>query len=269
MDKAAASTPSFNELVKKNLHYVAEGEGELLILISGLGGQGNFWRKVSSEFAETHRVVTFDHPGVGKSTSFGPQSIGKIVDTVLVVADMYGADRFTCLGHSTGGLVAQALALDHADRVRELILSSTWAQPNHRFRQLFELRRHLLEVSGADAYRLIGQLFAYSPEWFEQHLASSHKPAWCQGNLAINLLQSERIDMLLNYQRASELPGLSLPTLIIDAPDDLIVPQCHADELQRLIPQAIRRSLLGGHFTPITNPCDYSKLIKGFINRHD
>jgi pimeloyl-ACP methyl ester carboxylesterase len=43
------------------------------------------------------------------------------------VADALGLDRFALFGHSLGGAIAQRFALAHPDRVRALVLSSSFA----------------------------------------------------------------------------------------------------------------------------------------------
>ena len=51
-----------------------------------------------------------------------------VADT-RATADALGWDRFTVVGHSMGGAVAQRLALDHPGRVKGLVLMSTFHGP--------------------------------------------------------------------------------------------------------------------------------------------
>jgi pimeloyl-ACP methyl ester carboxylesterase len=51
------------------------------------------------------------------------------VADVVALADALAWDRFTVLGHSMGGAVAQRLALDHPARVGGLVLASTFHGP--------------------------------------------------------------------------------------------------------------------------------------------
>ena len=119
------------------LAYESAGEGDPIVLIAGLNGLGHFWDPVAHALARGHRVLTFDHPGVGASDSFGAQRIERIAAELLHLADRLDIARFACIGYSTGGLVAQALALDAPDRISALVLSCTWARPDQRFRDLW------------------------------------------------------------------------------------------------------------------------------------
>jgi aminoacrylate hydrolase len=241
------------------------GEGDAIVLVPGLGGLGRFWQPVMRELARRHRVLTFDHPGVGASGHFGPQRIERIVVELLRLADRLGIARFACVGHSTGGLVAQALALDAPDRIGALVLSCTWARPDQRFRDLFEVRRLVLQHAGLRAYAMLGQLLGYPATAYESAPPlPAPAPASADPRADVALI-CERIDMLLDYQRADELGGITQPTLIIAAPDDQIVPFNHAQDLARRIVQAQLVELAGGHFVPTMRPVDYAAVVERFL----
>lgn len=247
------------------LAYECVGEGNAIVLVAGLGGLGRFWHPVVRELARRHRVLTFDHPGVGASDHFGPQRIERIVVELLRLADRLGIDRFACVGHSTGGLVAQALALDAPDRIGALILSCTWARPDRRFRDLFEVRRLVLQRAGLRAYAMLGQLLGYPPTRYEG-APPLPAPAEAPPHPGVEVtLIGERIDMLLDYQRADELGSITQPTLIIAAPDDQIVPLNHAQDLAGRIAQAQVVELAGGHLVPATRPIDYAAVVERFL----
>ncbi len=248
--------------------YEAVGEGDVIVLVAGLGGLGSFWRPVARELSRRHRVLSFDHPGVGASESIGPQSIERIVEALLRLADRLSIARFACIGHSTGGLVAQALALDAPERITALVLSCTWANPDRRFRELFELRRLVLQRAGESAYTKLGELLGYPAAWYESELASPETTQTPPGPHVAAALICERIDMLLNYQRAAELGTIAQPTLIVAAPDDQIVPISHAQDLARRIPHARLVELAGGHFVPITRSADYAAVVLEFLRNH-
>lgn len=214
------------------------------------------------------RCLSIDHPGVGASPSRGAQSIDEIADAVVELLDLMDIDRCAVIGHSTGGLVVQALALDHADRVSAIVLSSTWAKPDKRFRDLFRLRQHVLMTGGGAAYSALGQLLAYPAEWYEKNIARTEELALdrSSADLVDVALVFERIDMLLEYSRASELGGITVPTLVVGASDDNIVPYLHSVDLRRRIPASRLAELSGGHFTPVTRVHDYVSLVTQFLD---
>ncbi len=262
------STPSPSCAAAPRLHFESLGEGPALVLVAGLGGLGRFWRPVAQRLSGDWRVLSFDHPGVGDSPSCGPQRIEGIADAVRHLLDDLQIDRFSCVGHSTGGLVAQALGLDAPERIQSLVMSSTWARPDRRFRDLFALRRVVLERAGEGAYAVLGQLLGYPPAWYEGELAQAAAPEWTTGSPAQAELIAQRIEMLLGYQRTEELGKIAAPTLVVGAADDQIVPFHHAQELARLIPYAQLLDISGGHFVPVTRPADYAAALDGFLKAH-
>ncbi len=263
--QCTASNPS---AAAAPLAFESMGQGPVLVLVAGLGGLGRFWKPVAQILSSHWHVLSFDHPGVGGSAARGPQSIATIAQAVLDLMNAQGIARFSCLGHSTGGLVAQALALDAPQRLQSLVLSSTWAQPDRHFRDLFALRRIVLERAGEGAYAVLGQLLGYPPAWYASALAQDTVPQWGWGGAAQNALTAERIDMLLGYERAAELGRIAQPTLIVGAADDQIVPFHHAQDLARRMPHACTLELSGGHFVPATRPAEYARAIHEFLLRH-
>jgi pimeloyl-ACP methyl ester carboxylesterase len=77
---------------------------------------------------EQRRVITLDLPGWGISdkpifTGHSPQDALTVwMDGVLGFLDALGLDQIDLLGHAMGGFVALATGLEHAGRVRRLVL---------------------------------------------------------------------------------------------------------------------------------------------------
>lgn len=250
--------------------YEVVGDGPAVVLICGLGGAGRFWEPTARLLAPRFRVISFDHPGIGGSARCpGPASIGGIADAALEAAHKAGVDRFAVVGHSTGGLVAQALALDEPQRVRALVLSCTWAAADARFRRLFELRKRVLLNDGLQAYEDLGDLLAYPQDFYDTHGNGGRKRGEDGegASEAFRRTTAERIDMLLSYSRLDELPGLRMATHIIGAVDDWIVPVKHARQLASVIPAAGLTEMSGGHFLPRTQAQAYARAVATFLER--
>ena len=253
------------DFVEATLFHHEQGSGSAVLLIPGLAGLAKFWGPVVPLLATTHRPIAIDHPGMGASPAMGPQAIDMIAHEVIRLVDRLEIKQFHVVGHSTGGLVAQALALDHAARVGKVVLSSTWARPDRRFRDLFRLRQHVLREAGVPAYAALGHLLAYPARWYEDNLATD-LPIDFGGEMRVDAgLTHERIDMLLGYQRIKELPYFGKPTLVVGAQDDNIVPFSHSQELASRIPGAQLIAIAGGHFAPTTSPFVYARAVAEFL----
>lgn len=250
------------------LSHECRGTGPAVVFIAGLGGLGKFWTPVMDRLQSDYTVVTLDHPGSGNSARRGPQTIPDLTDAVLELTASLGIDRFSVVGHSTGGLVAQTLALDHAAVLDRLVLSSTWAAADRRFRDLFEIRRRTLIESGLGLYKAQGALLAYPAHLYDRYAAPLLPPGRDRDNddpieVAVT---AERIEMLVSYSRADDLHRITTPTLVLGAMDDQIVPFHHAEQLAQAIPHAELTALSGGHFPPTTQTEHYTSRLRAFLD---
>lgn len=83
-----------------------------LLLIHGLGDEGDTWRRVFLRLAARYRVVAPDLPGYGRSDSLGgAMSVAALARTMLGLLGALGIERATIVGHSAGAAIAQRLAL--------------------------------------------------------------------------------------------------------------------------------------------------------------
>jgi pimeloyl-ACP methyl ester carboxylesterase len=108
-----------------HIHYRDEGSGPPLLLIHGLAGQmRNFTHSLFDRLKSDYRVVVLDRPGSGYSTRppDAPATISAQAATIARFANAIGLDQPVVVGHSLGGAIALALALDHPNQVSALAL---------------------------------------------------------------------------------------------------------------------------------------------------
>jgi pimeloyl-ACP methyl ester carboxylesterase len=100
------------------------GSGSTIIFLHGFPESGASWSRQTSSLAATHRVLAPDGRGHGRSgCPAGPDAyrIDRLVADVLAVADHFGVERFTLVGHDWGGVVAWCGAAWHPERISSLI----------------------------------------------------------------------------------------------------------------------------------------------------
>jgi 3-oxoadipate enol-lactonase len=112
-----------------DMYYEIHGEGEPVVLISGLNSDHTFYERVGiiSRLAEKYMVVAFDNRGVGQTDKPDiPYSIEMMAEDTAGLLNVLGIEQSHVLGTSMGGRIAVAMALQHPQQVKSLILVSTF-----------------------------------------------------------------------------------------------------------------------------------------------
>ncbi|MEU3945624.1 alpha/beta hydrolase [Streptomyces sp. NPDC029526] len=125
------STSRFVTVGGTRLHYHEAGTGpEVLLCIHGgapgASGWGNFGGNLAG-LSRSARVLVVDLPGYGRSDTIN-LSGGKYrpyADVFAAMLTELGIERASVVGLATGGAVALAMALHHAERVDRLVLVSS------------------------------------------------------------------------------------------------------------------------------------------------
>lgn len=105
------------------LAYTDRGKGPALLLVHGLGSYIPAWKMNMDALSRVHRVIAVDLPGYGKSSKeVRAYSISFFAQSVAELQDSLGIEKATWIGHSMGGQVAMAAALEYPDKVENLVL---------------------------------------------------------------------------------------------------------------------------------------------------
>ena len=106
------------------VHVKVTGQGDPLLLITGLGGSTDMWVPFAQQF-QHRRVIRFDVPGMGLSSiPMAPIPVARIAELAVAVLDDLDVECADVVGYSYGGAVAQQLAFDYPDRVCRLVLAA-------------------------------------------------------------------------------------------------------------------------------------------------
>ncbi len=94
-----------------------------ILLIHGLGDEADTWRYILPALAADRRVIAVDLPGFGRSDKPKRQyTINFYQSVMLELLDTLTIAPAILVGHSLGAVIAQSIALNHPDRVEQLIL---------------------------------------------------------------------------------------------------------------------------------------------------
>ena len=143
-----------------SIYYERHGGGFPVLFISGLSGVASFWKDQVATFARKFDVITHDHRGIGQSdVSRSGYTVDRMAADVIGLMDALEIKRAHVVGHSTGGAIAQTLAVDYPNRLASIVLSATWTKPDAYFRRFCGLRKDILLRLGPSAYVAANSLF--------------------------------------------------------------------------------------------------------------
>lgn len=116
-----------------SIHYVEKGNAAnpVVVLIHGLSGQlQHFTYALVDNLARDFHVLAVDRPGCGYS-SRDAAGLAALPDQARMIhefLEVKGVDNAVLVGHSLGGAVALAMALDYPDETRALALLAPLTQ---------------------------------------------------------------------------------------------------------------------------------------------
>jgi len=130
-EKSVPPAGKFVEIDGNRIHYFEAGEGRPILFIHGLGAQFHQFRhplfgRLDGEF----RLVALDRPGSGYSVRARGAGAGISEQARVIVhfMDKLGLERPLVVGHSLGGIVSLAIAIEHPDKVAGLALLSPYTR---------------------------------------------------------------------------------------------------------------------------------------------
>jgi pimeloyl-ACP methyl ester carboxylesterase len=145
---AVAHPPGRHILVGDTRLWIEEeGAGEPVLLLAGGPASSHVvFHPAFGALAESHRVTYLDYRGRGRSEPVeDPGTItfaGDVADVAGLIRTL-GLGPVNVYGFSYGGMVAQALALDHPELVKRLVLANTIHSPEMWQRNHENINREL------------------------------------------------------------------------------------------------------------------------------
>jgi proline iminopeptidase len=284
------------------IYYMSVGHGApLMIVHGGPGASHDYFLPYLLPLMRTNRLIFIDERGSGKSSKLEDTrqyTVSNMVEDVETVRQALALGKISLLGHSYGGVLAQAYALKYQQNLSHLILGSTFAStkelnavlakmkaamsPQDRERvdalesaglfgkgQLWEHGRYL------DEYAKLAWGIGYFPYVYNNHpdpnydpLASNTGTAWdvyremwgSHGEFVVdgNLTEVEYVD---------KLSQIKVPTLIIVGDHD----ECDPKMSQEMHAQIAGSKLVilpkSGHMTFVDQPDKFVQTVRDFVAR--
>ncbi len=282
------------------IYYKAFGKGDpLMIVHGGPGASHDYFLPHLIPLARTNRLVFIDERGSGRSEKLDDPkqyTVEGMVADLEAVRRALALGRINLLGHSFGGVVAQAYALEHPDQLKHLVLASTFHSTkalNDVFVKMKEkmspelrARIEAMEKAGlygqgkdyrkgryTDDYMTAAWGEGYFPYLYQRKPDAGYDPL-ATGSMSWDLYREMWgshgefvIDgNLKSVEYADRLPSIKVPTLITVGDHDESDPSI-ARDMNRLI-KGSKLVVLpdSGHMTFVDQPVLFRRAIDDFVH---
>ena len=248
-----------------SIHYTDEGEGDVVLLIHGLGSSSGDWELQFPVLAPSYRVIAVDLRGHGQSSKpAGPYSMSMFAGDIAALIESLEIAPCHVVGLSLGAMTTLELAAARPDLVRTAVVVN--AGPDFIPRTLKEKamvwqRLTLVRTVGL---RKLGQLIAARTlpdedqaelrELVASVIADNDKAAYLASmNAIVGWSVVDRLDQVTSPMLvvASELdytPVESKQPIVNDAPDAKLV----------VVPGA-------RHLLPVEKPEEFNEILTTFL----
>ncbi len=216
----------------------------LLFLQHFTGGLDHWDPLVTDGLGQGRPVILFDNAGVGASGGTVPQTIEGMAEHVSIFAAALGLGRFDILGFSMGGMVAQAFAKRGEKRLRRLVLVGTGPRGGDPTPHQADVAKHargngtledflFLFFGRSDAAVASGKAF-----WARRHARKADIDLPIRPESILAQVAAARDWARPDGTRFEDLRSITVPTLVVNGSDDIMIPTINSFYLQQNIPAA-------------------------------
>lgn len=259
---ARANTPDVS------LHYREWGSGPPVLLIAGIPAIADDWEPVAMRLASLgRRAIAYDNRGSGASSvTPGPYTTAVMAEDAVALMGHLSLERVDVFGMSMGGMIAQELAISHAERVNRLVLGCTHAGVAHAVPPPAAVGRAFALRTEDWGLRMR----TLAPFAFSRTVAPSDLLAFIEKksrDVQDPAGYRAQIDAVLAHDAVSRLGTIAAPTLVLTGDDDQIIPGENSELLAERIPNAELRIIPStGHLFFLEQPGETIEILSDFLD---
>ena len=242
------------------------GSGYPVVLAHAIGCDGRMWEDLAPRLASRYRVLRVDARGHGRSpVTPRPYSLAGLAGDFAALLDRLGIERAHWVGLSMGGMIGQAFALLHGDRLGRLVLANTTSSYGPEGRANWEKRIQLVEGGGLGAIRDMVEQRYFSEGFRRNHpdIVATIMGRFMETSAEGYLGCCEAIADL-DFRR--DLGRIGHRTLVIAGGQDAGTPPAMSEAIVAAIPKS-RLAILqrAAHLSAVEEPGEFVRLVEEFL----
>jgi pimeloyl-ACP methyl ester carboxylesterase len=260
---------TFKEL---KIHWESYGEKAPLLLISGVGGGTWTWEEGIAAWSPHFRVIAFDNIGGGRSSMPDrPYMMAEMADHAAAVLDAAGVEQAGVVGLSMGGMIAQELTLRHPDRVRRLVLGSTHCGVSRRIPPDPDIIKQFADNKGLSPEQIFDKnlLLLVTPRFLKKDsdVLKRYKERELRAPIQPDYALERQLGAIAGFDACERIQQIHVPTLILTAELDKLVPPENGGILSSRIPGAVEKSFAdAGHLIHLECADEFHEMVVQFFS---
>jgi len=261
------------DLDGRKIYYDLTGQDKapVVCFTHSLASDSGMWaEQMPSLLAAGYRVLRLDMRGHGGSDpQAGDYTMDQLSQDVAAALDFLGITRVHFCGLSIGGMLGQAFAIRHGQRLASAMLCDTSPQTPPGAAEAWAPRIEAVKKAKsvaplADATMERWFTDAYKPRntgrWKQIHATiAATTPAGYLGCAAA----------ILNFDFVPKLPSVRIPTLVVCGADDQGTPPAGNKRIAELIPGGLYEEIAAArHFPNVEHPDTFNRILLGWLDAH-
>jgi len=252
-----------------DLFYEVRGSGKPMLLLAGLAADSSFWVAAVNALAERRQVVLIDNRGCGKTTPLdAASSIRAMADDSMALAAHLQLAQVDVVGHSMGGMIAQACGLHHPDRVDRMVLAATAPVNTARNNDLFATWTTMFDT--VDRATWFRNLFywVFSARFFDDPAKVRALVQLATGYPYQQSTQALRAQVaaIAAFDVTGALASIRAPVLVLAGSDDQLFTLAGSAAFAQALPRATFEAIEGAaHSIPNEFPQAFTRSVLNFL----
>lgn len=244
------------------------GRGDAVLLVHAIGCDHRMWDGLGTALSPRFRVIRMDVRGHGRSVvTPRPYSLDQLADDARDLLDSLGIEKAHWVGLSMGGMIGQAFALRHPDRLRRLVLANTTSTYGTQGPEMWQARAKAVSEGGMAAIRDLAM-----QRYFTDDFRASHSDI--VDRIGDGFLATDPAgyiaccDAIRDLDFSGDLHRITAPTLVIAGEKDVGTPVAMSKAIADAIPGAKLLVIPGAaHLSAVEDPEAFNRAVADFLSR--
>lgn len=260
-------------LAGRKLYYSLEGpeNGQVVCFTHSLASDGGMWaEQMPPLLAAGYRVLRLDMRGHGGSDPVaGNYTMAQLADDVAASLDFLGIQKVQLIGLSIGGMIGQAFAIAHGQRLVSAMWCDTSPQTPAGAQAAWAPR--------IDAVKTANSLAPLADPTMERWFTDAFKPRnpgrWKQihatiaGTAPAGYLGCAAA--ILDFDFTPKLASVKVPALVVCGAKDEGTPPAGNKKIAELVPGARYEEIADArHFPNVERPDVFNRIMLGWLGKH-